>query len=193
MTLELPPKKPGDPEALPIGTVVDLRREMPGGTRSHLDRSWKVVGYTESGRGKWSGYELEAADGRRTQASKFEAFDQQQPEAACMQQISGDNLFDGEADVDHGDAICERDGEWSKWTEWVLSRPEVVRQLCTEFPMYTRLVVDGRIRWVIGYSEDGHVVMSDHCPRCFPLEITREHALQIPAVDVRKLMARSLN
>lgn len=191
--LELPKKKAGDPTALPIGAVIDLRREMPGGARAHLDIGWRVVGYTESGKGNWSGYELEAADGRRTVASKFEAFDEQQRESACMR-INGENLFDGEADdVDHGDAISERDGEWTKWTEWVQSRPEVVRQLCGEFPMYTRLVVDGRLRWVIGYSEEGTVVMSDHCPRCYPLEVTREHAVQLAAADVRVLMVRRLN
>jgi hypothetical protein len=192
MILELPTKKPGDPEALPIGAVIDLRREMPDGARAHLDRGWKVVGYTESGKGRWSGYELEAADGRRTQASKFEAFDQQQPETKCMQD-NGENLFDGEADVDHDTAICARDGEWAKWTAWVLSRPESVRKLCAEFPMYTRLVVGGQLRWVIGYTEDGHVVVSDFCPRCYPLEVTRESAHQIAAADMRTIIARSLN
>lgn len=192
MILELPTKKPADPEALPIGAVIDLRREMPDGTRAHLDKGWTVIGYTESGKGKWSGYELEAADGRRTVASKFEAFDQQR-ESACMQ-INGVNLFDGEAgDVDHGDAICERDGEWAKWTAWVLSRSAPVRDLCGEFPVYLSLTMNGRCRWVIGYSEDGYVFLSDHCPRCFPLEITRENAIQVPATEVRALLVKRLN
>lgn len=78
MILELPEKKPGDPEALPIGAVIDLRREMPDGARAHLDLDWKIVGYTESGKGRWSGYELQRADGATTVASKFEAFDEQQ-------------------------------------------------------------------------------------------------------------------
>lgn len=79
MILELPEKKPGDPEALPIGARIDLRREMPGGSREHLDKGWKVVGYTESWKHRWSGYELERiADGATTSASKWEAFDEQQ-------------------------------------------------------------------------------------------------------------------
>lgn len=79
MILELPEKKPGDPEALPIGAVIDLRREMPEGARAHLDKGWEVVGYTESGKGRWSGYELKRrADGAQTVMSKWEAFDEQQ-------------------------------------------------------------------------------------------------------------------
>lgn len=192
MILELPHKKPGDPDALPIGAVIDMRREMPDGPRAHLDRGWKVVGYTESGKGSWSGYELEAADGRRTVASKFEAFDQQKPEQQCMQ-LDSENLFDGESDVEHGTPICENDAEWGKWQAWVLSRPESVRQLCAEFPMYTRLVTDGMVRFVIGYSEGGEVVVSEHCPRCYPLEVTRESATLIAAAEARTLIARRLN
>lgn len=190
--LELPKKKAGDPPALPIDAVVDLRREMPGGSRAHLDRGWRVVGYTESGKGNWSGYELEAPDGRRTVASKFEAFDQQQPETKCMQD-QGDNLFDGETDVDHDTPISERDGDWTRYNAWVLMRPESVRILCAEFPMYTRMVVGGQLRWVIGYTEDGHVVVSDYCPRCYPLEMTRQSAHMVQAADLRKIIARSMN
>lgn len=76
MILELPEKKPGDPEALPIGALIDLRREMPDGARAHLDKGWKVVGYTESRKHLWTGYELERADGETTLASKWEAFDE---------------------------------------------------------------------------------------------------------------------
>lgn len=192
MILEVPTKKPDDPEALPVGAVIDLRREMPDSARSHLDRGWKVIGYTESGKGRWSGYELEAEDGRRTVASKFEAFDQQKLGQPCMQ-LDSENLFDGESDVEHGTPICENDAEWRKWLAWVQSRPESVRQLCAEFPMYTRLVMDGKIRFVIGYHEDGQVVASEHCPRCYPLEITRESATQIAAADARTMIARTVN
>jgi hypothetical protein len=188
----IPEKKPGDPDALILGSVINLRREMPDGPRAYLDLGWKVVGYTESGKGRWSGYELEAADGRRTQASKFEAFDQQQPETTCMQD-NGENLFDGESDVDHDTPICELDGEWTKWNAWVRTRCESVRTLCAEFPMYTRMVVGGQRRWIIGYTECGCVVVSDYCPRCYPLDVTRHHAHTIAAADVRKTIVRGLN
>lgn len=194
MIRTLPPKKPGDPAALPVGAVLDLRREMPDGSRAHLDKGWRVVGYTESGKGRWSGYELEAEDGRRTSASKFEAFDLQQPGRDCMQTNNSESLFDGESDVDHADPISEADAEWSKYTAWVQSRPDSVRALCAEFPMYTRLVVNGRLRWIIGYDEAGQVVLSEYCPRCYPLEFTREHAVTAVAADLRPLMpARRLD
>lgn len=67
------PRK-GEPEPLPIGQKLNLRREMPGGTRAARDQGWEVIGYSYKN-GKWRGYELRNAQGWLTKASMYEAID----------------------------------------------------------------------------------------------------------------------
>lgn len=70
-----PNRERGDPEPLECGQTLNLRREMPGGPRAHLDIGWEVCGYTYKQSGKWLGYLLRNVQGRTTSASKFEAID----------------------------------------------------------------------------------------------------------------------
>lgn len=74
VTTDPPELRRGDPVPLAIGTVLNLRREMPGGPRAELDQGWTVAGYTVKGSGKWLGYQL-AKGNRSTSCSKFEAVD----------------------------------------------------------------------------------------------------------------------
>lgn len=74
----LPGKLVDGERPLPLGSRVDMRRELPGTEKAARDKGWRVVGYTQSSAGRWSGYEL-AGDaehqGEYAKLPKVEAFD----------------------------------------------------------------------------------------------------------------------
>lgn len=70
----LPETKRGDPEALAIGTRVNLRREFPGSPAAARDIGWTITAYTER-KGIWQGYVLVNHNGETKTASKAEAMD----------------------------------------------------------------------------------------------------------------------
>ncbi len=53
-----PGKVTDDEKPLPIGTVLNLRRELPGGKREADDKGWRVAGYLQNSSGRWTGYDL---------------------------------------------------------------------------------------------------------------------------------------
>jgi hypothetical protein len=59
-TLHLTPGKvtKDDPEPLPIGTVINLRRGFPGSKEAEDDKGWVVAGYLRRTDGRWKGYDL---------------------------------------------------------------------------------------------------------------------------------------
>lgn len=65
-----------DPKPLPLGTVVNLRREMPNGDRAWRDKGWRITGYTHKpSSGKWVGYRLEHEKIVPASCAKFEALE----------------------------------------------------------------------------------------------------------------------
>ncbi len=62
---------------LPIGTRIDLRREMPGSKRAEDDKGWRIAGYLQDNSGRWRGYDLRRGpwDLQTNTISRAEAFD----------------------------------------------------------------------------------------------------------------------
>lgn len=46
------------------------------------------------------------------------------------------------------------------WRYWLSTRPPRVRRLAQKFPPGTKVVLDDRSHHVLGYSEDGKVIVS---------------------------------
>lgn len=62
---------------LPIGTMLNLRREMPGTKNADDDKGWRVAGYLQRNDGRWTGYDLRRGpwDLQTNTCSKAEAVD----------------------------------------------------------------------------------------------------------------------
>lgn len=61
----------------PIGTVFNLRRELPTSARAADDKGWRVAGYLQNTSGRWTGYDLRRGpwDLQTNTCSKGEAVD----------------------------------------------------------------------------------------------------------------------
>lgn len=75
--LNLTPGKLVDEKPHPIGTVFNLRRELPTSSRAADDKGWRVAGYLQNSSGRWMGYDLRRGpwDLQANTCSKAEAVD----------------------------------------------------------------------------------------------------------------------
>lgn len=47
---------------------------------------------------------------------------------------------------------------------WLEGRPEIVKQLARKYPPGTRLMLHGKIHYVVAYREDGGITVTDIDP-----------------------------
>jgi hypothetical protein len=64
----------------------------------------------------------------------------------------------------------------SQFEEWLKSRPASVQRLAHQFPPGSKLLVDGKEHYVIGWTEDDFLVLSDvHPSENYDASVARKH------------------
>lgn len=59
-----------------------------------------------------------------------------------------------------------------QWRQWLLTRPPIIQELARKYPPHLRFNLHGRIMHVMGYNEDGGLILTPINP-----EVNYEEAI----------------
>lgn len=70
---------------------------------------------------------------------------------------------------------------------WLAAQPETAQKLAKEFPIPLKIEVDGQLHWLIGYTEDDHLIITPIDPADF--DAAKDAAVFLPADRARAARA----